>query len=346
MQKRLRKFIEKVVKAEIHLHLEGCVQLDTLWQLYQKNDVNIDGVSSKEDLFKLYQIESLDQFVHFFINVVQKCFCTAEDIKYYFIDLKDYMKRNNVRYAELFFSPTKLILQGVPYNDIVDRLEQGSNEMAAQGYVCQFLIDVSRSFGPENAMNNLNMLLANPRPSIIGIGLGGNEQKGPARDYREVFTKARKHDLHCVAHAGEDVGPASIWDSIDLLNVERIGHGTSAMIDLKLRNEIKQRNIPLEICVTSNTFTKQFVSQASAHPVRLFYDEGLPLTLNSDDPTFFHSEIKDEYYLLIQQCGFTAQELLQIMENNVKMSFMPEESKQIFIESIQHTARKYKILQA
>ncbi|MEM9423716.1 MAG: adenosine deaminase, partial [Spirochaetota bacterium] len=99
VQEKLEKFIETVGKAEIHLHLEGCVQLDTVWELYQKNNVQIDGVATKEDLAQLYQINNLNEFVHFFINVLQRCVCNAEDLKYYFWDLKSYMQRNNVRYA-------------------------------------------------------------------------------------------------------------------------------------------------------------------------------------------------------------------------------------------------------
>ncbi|WGK68654.1 adenosine deaminase [Candidatus Haliotispira prima] len=344
MQKKLERFITEVPKAEVHLHLEGCIQLDTLWQLYQKNEVDIEGVSNKEDLAKLYQMENLDQFVHFFINVLQRCVCKAEDIPYYFIDLQNYMDRNNVRYAELFFSPTKLVQEGVSYSDIADRLQQGTEQLAAAGYTCQFLIDVSRSFGPENAMANLNNVLANPRKAIIGIGLGGSEQRGPAKDYREVFAKARENQLRCVAHAGEDAGPESIRDSIDILGVERIGHGTSAVKDPELRAEIKRRKIPLEISITSNTFTRSFVTEASQHPVRLFQDEGLLLTLNSDDPALFHSELRDEYQILIRDCGFKAAEVLQIMENNVMTSFMPEQDKQSFIDTIQDSARKHKII--
>ncbi len=344
MQKKLEQFISQVEKTELHLHLEGCIQLETLWELYQKNKVQIAGVNSKQDLAQLYQTESLEQFVHFFINVLQQCVRGPDDIRYYFIDAKDYMQRNNIRYAELFFSPSKLIQQGASYAELAGALQQGADELAREGYGCQFLIDVSRSFGPENAMANLNYILAHPQKSIIGIGLGGAEQNGPAKDYQEVFARARRHKLRCVAHAGEDVGPESIWDSVRLLEAERIGHGISAMEDAQLRAELKERNIPLEICITSNTFTRRFVSKASEHPVRLFYDEGLPLTLNSDDPTLFHSELNDEYRILVQHCGFTAADIVQIMENNVRMSFMPEEHKQPFIDQIQAVARKCKVV--
>ncbi|MEM9424923.1 MAG: adenosine deaminase, partial [Spirochaetota bacterium] len=180
--------------------------------------------------------------------------------------------------------------------------------------------------------------------AIIGIGLGGAEQSGPAREYQEVFTKARENQLHCVAHAGEDMGPDSIWESLKLLHVERIGHGTSAMEDPALRREIKESQIPLEICVTSNTFTRRFISAAKDHPIRLFYDEGLPLTLNSDDPTLFHSELNNEYKILVRDCGFSAADILQIMENNVMMSFMAEEQKQDFVHRIRETARELHII--
>ena len=344
MQKNLFEFIQKVVKSELHLHLEGCIRVDTLWQLYQKNNIRIDGISCKKDLEQFYNIESLEQFIYFFINILQNCFRSAEDIQYYFVDLKDYLQRNNIRYAELFFSPTKLIQFQVSYADIIAALEQGVAKLANEGYICKFLIDVSRSFGPDNAMNNLNNVLAYPSPVVIGIGLGGNERIGPARDYKHVFAKAKKNNLRCVAHAGEDLNSESIWDSIEFLNVERIGHGISAMYDPSLRRRIKEAHIPIEICITSNLFTRNFVSKAVEHPVRLFYEEGLPLTLNSDDPLLFCSELHEEYELLSRDCGFKAVEILSIMENNVMMSFMPEEHKAPFIQDIRNTAREFKII--
>ena len=344
MEERLEQFVVQVAKAELHLHLEGCIRLDTLWQLAQENQVQIPDVSCKKDLERLYQIESLDQFVYFFIHVLQPCIRRAEDIRCCFADLRDYMQRNRVRYAELFFSPSKLLDQGIAYGDIARILQEGSEELAHEGYICRFLIDVSRSFGPENAMRNLEHVLFCPCKAIIGIGLGGSEKDGPARVYAEVFRKAREAGLRCVAHAGEDVGPESIWESINLLKAERIGHGTSSMHDAELRSEIKRRGIPLEVCITSNTFTRRFVSVAAEHPVRLFYDESLPLTLNSDDPALFGSELNDEYRILVEQCGFGACDVLGIMENNVRMSFMPQHNQERFIQNIRSTARECGIL--
>ena len=344
MEDRLEQFVSQVVKAELHLHLEGCIRLDTLWRLARENQVEIAGVSSREDLARLYRIQNLDQFVYFFINVLQQCICRAQDIGLCFADLREYMQRNQVRYAELFFSPSKLLFKGIDYGDIVEELQNGSEKLAQEGYICKFLIDVSRSFGPENAMRNLNYVLSYPCEAVIGIGLGGSEQDGPAGDYVEVFRRARESRLRCVAHAGEDVGPESVWQSIELLKAERIGHGTSSMHDAELRTEIRRRRIPLEICITSNTLTRRFVSVAAEHPVRLFYEEGLPVTLHSDDPALFGSELNDEYRVLVEQCGFGAYDVLCIMENNVKMSFMPEQNKEHFIQNIRSTARECGII--
>jgi adenosine deaminase len=221
------------------------------------------------------------------------------------------------------------VRNGFSYSRIVDLLDQGAKQIRERsGREIRFLMDVSRSFGPENAMRNLELTLNYPKESIIGIGLGGAESQGPAQDYKEVFDKARSEGLHVVAHAGEDVGPESIWHAIDDLQSERIGHGISAKYDEELMQRLKETQTPLEICPMSNIFTKKYVSSYEDHPIKDFFHRGIFVTVNTDDPTIFGAELVDEYVNLIEHDIFTLSEAFTLIKNTLQASFMPKKDKQ------------------
>jgi adenosine deaminase len=198
----------------------------------------------------------------------------------------------------------------------------------------RLLIDVSRTFGAENAQNNLDIVLKYNSDKIIGIGLGGAESKGPAAEYKDVYANAKKAGLCRVAHAGEDVGPESVWDSIKLLDAQRIGHGISSIQDENLVKYLADNKIPLEICPTSNVFTKKYVQKIEDHPIRPFFDKGVIVTVNTDDPTFFNVSLLDEYWNLYTKLNFTLDEIKQIIINAFEVSFMPENDKKAYIEEV------------
>ena len=323
-----RKFLLELPKTEIHLHLEGLASVNTIWSLIQENKIHYEGINKIEDLKNRFQIESLDEFLSLFINVIQNSFQKENDLKYLITDAKDYLKRNNIFYSEIFFAPTKFLENGFDFKKMMDVLDTGSQIIKKEeGITVKFLIDVSRTYGSENAMNNLNLLLANPKDNIIGIGLGGAESQGPAKDYDEVFNIARENGLHVVAHAGEVEGPYSIWDSLRILQAERIGHGISAIYDDELVNYLMKNKTPLEICPTSNILTRHYVKTLEEHPIKEFYHRGVNVTLNTDDPTLFGVELIDEYMNLIEADIFSPKELLEILKNTHFASFMSPNEK-------------------
>lgn len=322
-------FIYKIPKTEIHLHLEGMITFDTLWSLYTQNKLNVKGVKSKWDLRKLYNVKNLDEFVSFYINVVQESIRTPEDLRLLVRDAGKYLTENNVTYAEIFFSPSKLILNGIAYPDVAGVLcEEATLLLETKGITMRFIADVSRSFGVENAMKNFKLFSGHPAQCVIGIGLGGTESLGPARAFHEVFQEAGKEGYHRVAHAGEDADSQSIWDSINYLAIERIGHGTSAIHDEKLMMFLIERQIPIEICVTSNIIINGYIKKVREHPIRLFFDRGINVTLNSDDPTLFNSSICQEYFLLKEGFGFSKTEIVRLIRNNLFSTFLPYKEKE------------------
>ena len=246
-------FLRSIPKAEVHLHIEAVPTIETLRTLHKKRfgtELSDDAVS------ELFSYDDLNGFIQSFLKV-QDMFTSADDFTYVFDDLAKYLVDNNVVYCEAFFAPSAFLKKGFAYPDMTAVFSRKIAEIKQKyGITVKLLLDVSRTFGCDNAMKNYNLLDEYPCSDVIGIGLGGAESKGPCRDFVPVFEKALKDGRHAVAHAGEDVGPESIWDAVNLLHTERIGHGITAIQDDKLMDSLKQSQIPLEVCVTSNVFTK------------------------------------------------------------------------------------------
>ena len=326
----LQKYIASIPKTEIHLHIEACVSTKSYRQLMAKYDIPLDEESSKQIDFS--QIESLQSMLEAFY-FVQSFFQEPTDFLHVVNDVVEYGQRNNIYYIEAFASPSMVLKQGmISFDDMFATLVNGfSDAQDRTGVDVRLIADVSRSFGADNAMNNLNLLRRfmdrHPNDRILGIGLGGLEQGNPCADYAEVFDAAREASFHVVAHAGEEVGPESVWEALDALKAERIGHGTSSIQDQTLMQALKERNVPLEICPTSNVITKKYVQEYKDHPIRQFFDFGMPVTVNTDDPILFSIELNEEYGNLAKHLGFNKDEIATLIRTNLMSTFMPEEKK-------------------
>lgn len=331
-----KKLLTDIPKAEIHLHLEGLAGVDTIWTLMNRNKISVEGITSREDLQQRFQVKSLEEFISLFINVIQNCFKKDSDLDFLIRDARDYLKRNNIVYAEIFFAPTKFLLNGFRFENMIRILDEGAERLKAEdGLEVNFIIDVSRSYGLDNAKKNFDLTLKHRAEHVIGIGLGGAESQGPARLFKDVYQRARKNNLRVVAHAGEDIGPESIWEALEELGAERIGHGISAIQDEGLMNYLMQTRIPLEICPTSNLFTRKYVNTFEEHPIKPFYHRGICVTLNTDDPTLFNIELIQEYMNMLEHGLFTPSELLAIVKNTVYASFQAKKEKDLLWESIE-----------
>ncbi|MGN0738299.1 adenosine deaminase [Treponema porcinum] len=330
-------FLRSVPKAEVHLHIEAVPTIETLRTLHKKRfgtELSDDAVS------ELFSYDDLNGFIQSFLKV-QDMFTSADDFTYVFDDLAKYLVDNNVVYCEAFFAPSAFLKKGFAYPDMTAVFSRKIAEIKQKyGITVKLLLDVSRTFGCDNAMKNYSLLDEYPCSDVIGIGLGGAESKGPCRDFVPVFEKALKDGRHAVAHAGEDVGPESIWDAVNLLHTERIGHGITAIQDDKLMDSLKQSQIPLEVCVTSNVFTKKYVKSVAEHPIRAFYDRGLFVTVNTDDPVFFKTDLIEEYWRLYSECHFTLEQIKQLIENSFNALFISAEEKAAFCAQVEEAFNK------
>jgi len=327
-QRSFFKLLQDLPKTEIHLHLEGIASVDTIWSLMNKNNITHSDIKTKKDLEKKFNVANLDDFIDLFINVIQRSFSEEKDIHLLIEDAGKYLEDNNIAYAEIFFAPSKFVSMGFDFAKIIKILEKGAIEIKEKyNRDIRYLIDVSRTFGPENAMKNLDLTIENKSPYIIGIGLGGSESKGPAENYQKVFEKAAKQGFHVVAHAGEDVGPESVWNTLKLLKAERIGHGISSIQDENLMNYLVKTQTTLEICPTSNLFTKKYVHTIEEHPVREFFNRKMNITINTDDPTLFSVTLIEEYMNLYLHNIFSKDEIIQLIKNNIYSTFLKKQEQ-------------------
>jgi adenosine deaminase len=317
-------FLRKIPKAEIHLHAEATISRDTVKTFLLRSP---DKATNAVDVDKLFSYNTLKGFLTSFLYV-QGLIEKLSDLSLIFEDAARYLKENNIVYGELFFAPSAFIRKGLSFPAMLDVIQASIDTIQKRDQVTiKLIIDLSRMFGVENAQNNLDLTLRHKTPMVIGVGLGGDEEVGPAKVFGEVFQVAKSRGLHVVAHAGEVVGPESIWDSLNTLKVERIGHGLSAIQDPKLVKHLAEKQIPIEICLTSNIITQKYVTKAQDHPVRDLFDQGVLVVINTDDPTFFNCTLIDEFWQLHSKLKFTMAEIKQLVLNSFKASFLTKEEK-------------------
>ena len=308
------EMMRQIPKAEIHLHLEDFLA----------------GAAAREE-----QINSLFDFVKLFRSV-QDSVEIVEDMSIAFKNMVHYMKHSGVVYAEVFFSPGRFLREsGWQYEELVRFFEKFAHGIKKrQGFTVKFLVDISRSHGVEKASSTLDLVIKHRSKYIIGIGLGGDEEVGPARDYVDLFKRAKDAGLRVVAHAGESDGPHSIMDAVELLRAERIGHATSAVNDPMTLNMLVAKQIPIEIAPTSNLVTGKYVKRIEEHPIKKFLEKGAFITLNTDDPTLFNTCLVEEYWKLYHKMGYELKHLYFIIVNGFRASFMSEGKKRDYIKQV------------
>ena len=326
-----KTFLTAVPKAELHLHLEAVISLAGVKKLY-KNKYGKE--MTKEEQIDLFSYNDLNGFIQAFLKI-QAMYSSVDDFRTVFDELSKYLVKNGITYTEVFFAPTAFLKLGFKYEDMVRVFDEKIEEIKAKkGITVKLLMDVSRTFGCENAMKNYELLKSVPSKNIIGIGLGGAESKGPAKDFAPLYEQAIKDGYKAVVHAGEDVGPESIWDSLNYLHAMRIGHGLTACQDEKLMDELKKTKTPIEICITSNTFTKKIVQKAKDHPVKMYFDRGIPVSINTDDPVFFKTTLLDELWICHKELGFTMDEVKELIKNSFTTSFLSDKEKKEYCNKV------------
>ncbi len=318
------KTIREMPKIELHLHLEGAIPVELLFEFIKnKNPSEIRNLTELKEKMKFINFE------HFIKTWIwQTKFINNES---YFKDIAYYVLKNlseqNVKYVEAFYSPFDFLKNGISVQGITENIIEGK-EKAYQdfGVKCNLIADLVRDYGAETGKERLKLLTPYLGKGIIGIGIGGSEQMFPPAPYAKVYQEAKSLGFRLTAHAGEAAGAESVWSVIKDLGVERIGHGVRANEDPQLIEFLAVEQIPLEVCVTSNIKTGVYKS-VHEHPIKDYFSKGLLVTINSDDPTMFNTSITEEFLLLYNELGFTIDELKELYFNSVDATFLPQEEK-------------------
>jgi adenosine deaminase/aminodeoxyfutalosine deaminase len=300
-------FLLELPKAELHLHLEGSVEPETLHEL--------DPATPVEEFRALYQYPDFESFLRAF-GVVGKRLRGPDDYALITRRLLESLARQNVRYAEIIVAAGVVLWKGQEFAPIFEAICAAAAESPVQ---VRWILDAVRQFGTEHVMRVAELAAERVGDGVIAFGIGGSEERGPANQFGEAFRFARAAGLRLTAHAGESMGPQSIWDALEL-GAERIGHGIAAVRDEALMRHLRERDIPLEICISSNVVTG-VVPRIEDHPLRRLYDAGVPIVLNSDDPAMFRCSLTGEYRLAAAHFGFTEEELEGLAANGFRYAF-------------------------
>jgi adenosine deaminase len=324
MKPHLRNtWFERVPKVELHLHLEGAIPYGALWELVRK----YGGDPSVPDLAALKRRFAYRDFPHFIETWVWKNGFLREYEDFTFIAeavARDLL-RQNIRYAEVFYSPPDFARHGLGTQRLTESIRQGLARVS--GIEIGLVADLVRDFGPQKAAVTLAEVDEVRDLGVLGVGIGGSEHDFPPGLFEEVFEAARQLGFWTNAHAGEAAGAESVWGALRGLRVDRIGHGTRAEEDASLLDYLAGQGIPLEMCPLSNVRTR-VVDSVKAHPIRRYFERGIVVTVNTDDPKMFGNSLAEEYRLLVQELGFSHGEIQSLILQAIRVSWLPEARKQ------------------
>jgi adenosine deaminase len=328
----IHKALAALPKVELHIHLLGTIRPSTLLGFIDEAEIDTP-YNSEADLALLFQYQDFGHFISVYGEVVS--YITKEkQFERLACEMLEDLAEHNVRYTEISFSAPDHMRRGLEFNEMLDAVCRGIRRANRNtGIEADVRIDLVRNYGPESASEVLDCI-RDRLDSIVSIDIGGSEHEFPAKPFAPVYEEARRMGLHLVAHAGEAEGSESIWDAIRFLGVERIGHGTSAITDTKLMNHIKENRIVIESCPVSNVRTG-VVTSIEEHPIREFYERGLLVTVSSDDPAFFDTDISVEYIQLHDHLGFSLSDLCSITQNGIRSAFISDSRKDALLDELE-----------
>jgi adenosine deaminase len=325
-------------KVELHVHLEGSIRPETVLKLAKRNNVDLPA-STVEGLSHWYTFRDFPHFVSVYVSVSQ-CIKSAEDIEFVAREFLQGQAAQNVLHSEITYTASTIEkYAGIPWELQFAALGRarayGEKEL---GVSCGFIIDIVRGDPPERGLEVARWAVEGRESGVCALGIAGEEKLGSS-DYREAYALARSERLPIAAHAGETCGPESVRAICELTDPERIGHGVRILEDPKLTREFVRSQKPLEVCPTSNVRLGVFAS-LEEHPLARMLDEGLYVTLNSDDPPMFGTTITDEFIRCSETFDLGSDILWTLTQNAARASFLPEDQKRSLQQRLREQFRE------
>ncbi len=327
----IESFIQKIPKAELHVHIEGTLEPELMFQLAQRNNITLK-YASVDELRKAYKFHNLQSFLNIYYEGAN-VLITEQD----FYDLtSEYLKKRyveNVIHAEIFFDPQSHTSRGIKFETVINGISKALKDGEKKlGLSSKLIMCFLRHLSEKSALETLEESIPF-KDKIIGIGLDSLELGNPPSKFAEVFKKAISLGYLPVAHAGEEGPPDYIWEAIDKLNIQRIDHGVRCLEDKSLVKELIKRQIPLTVCPLSNLQLGIFKS-LKEHNLKKLLDEGLMVTINSDDPAYFGGYINDNYLKTAVALNLNKDEIIKIAKNSFKASFLNEADKKSMLAKL------------
>ena len=324
---RLPDLLRAMPKTELHMHIEGSLEPELIFQMAKRNQVQIP-YSSVEVLRAAYAFTDLQSFLDIYYAGAS---VLLQEPDFYDMAWAYFLKAqaDNVVHAELFFDPQTHTARQVPMATVINGLHRACVDAHTKlGISASLIMCFLRHLSEEEALQTLEQ--AKPHlDKIIGVGLDSSERGHPPEKFERVFAQARALGLRVVAHAGEEGPPAYIWGALDLLKAERIDHGVQAIHDAALMQRLAQERIPLTVCPLSNQKLCVFPNLAD-HNLGHMLDQGLCVMLNSDDPAYFGGYLNDNFLQTFAALPLTAAHAYQLACNSFEASFAPESQKQVW----------------
>jgi adenosine deaminase len=325
----LESYLRAAPKVELHVHLEGAIRPATLLELARRNRVDLPA-DTVEGLRQWFVYRDFAHFIEIFVTATA-CLCSAEDYALIVYEFGAEMARQNVRYAEVTFSPSTHVWLGRPWELVFGGITRGRERAEAEfGVRIRWIFDIVRRVSdPSTLMPKADYTtgaaIDGLWDGVVALGLGGMEDGAPPEPFAPQFARARAAGLHSVPHAGE----TSIWGAIRSLGAERIAHGVRAIEDPALVAYLAERLIPLDVCPSSNICLGVY-SDLEAHPLRRLREAGAIVTINSDDPPLFNTTLNDEVALLAGPFGFDIETIDDVLLNGVRSAFLdPDDQRSL-----------------
>ena len=320
MNQLLKAAIEKLPKLELHIHLEGVFTKELVCELARKNSIKMPR--SKEDMFAFTGLGDFLELLDFNCS----CVYDEDDARKVAYSFCQYAKQQNIVYAEVIVNPTHWHSLG--YKRMIPAVLKGFADGAKDNLCdCRLLVSLLRTQSTQSASETVDWLISHPHPRLIGLSVDGDEAAAESNErFAPLFEKAKKNGLHLTAHAGESSGPEGIREALGLLGAERIDHGVRAIEDESLMEELREKQIPCNICFTSNIVGGLF--SENTHPLKTFYDRGLCVNLSTDDPMILETPLCDELFRVAELYGWHEDTLRALERNAVKAAFCSEPEKE------------------
>jgi adenosine deaminase len=319
----IEHFITKMPKVELHVHLEGSVRPETLLKLADRHHVSLpaDDVAG---LRQWYTFRDFDHFIEIYMTI-SSCLRTADDIELIAREFLSGQAEQNILYSEVTFTPFNQYMNNrLGFHEQIDAVNRARAWAERElGVRMGIIMDIPRIVPPEDGLTIADWAIERYGDGLIALGLGGPEIGNPPEKYQAAFERVRAAGIPCILHAGETVGPSSIWSAIRVADTKRIGHGVRAIEDPELVRYLRETQIPLEVCPTSNICLKVYPS-LEEHSLPELISQGLYVTINSDDPPMFNTTLTGEYMAGYQTFGWDADTIRHLVLNAVKVTLLPE----------------------